>query len=614
MRKVLLLKKKKNNRWIITDKMFVSLFITGTIIQLSHVGAAFIDGLIIGRFLGSAALAAQGIANPIYSIVGIISGLLAVGMQVRCAREIGRGNSAAVAEYFSVTSYVGAALAIVMTGLTLSFSGPLAVALGASGNTAELVGPVADYLEGFGIGIPATIMTAIFAPAFQLDSGGKTVQRGALIETVTNIMMDLVAVKLKLGLFGIGLATSVSRCLNLIYLCCRQFGRKERMLRFVKPGVSVADFLRMLGNGSEKAVTRVANTIRPIVLNGIIISYGGTAAMAALSVRNNFTNFIEVFESGVASAVLLLTGFYYGETNKEAIGEVVSYGHKLIYGVCGILSAAILIFSKQLASLYVQEGGDILKMTSFAFAMLALQHPLHALIDHRISYLQAIHRIRNMNALVFGSRFVFVLLSAFVCGRLYGVYGILACYTVGDALCLAAVYILYAIKTRSLFPEKSSYLNLPKEFDLQPGDCISHDVRNQNDVSLCSEEIQQFCRAHDIDEKTSYYAALAFEELASNIIEHGFPKNSSSHLTIDLRVVVTEEGFAMRISDNCPQNNVTKRFEAVNAKDADLTRDIGTRIVSRVASDISYLYAYETNNITIRFARNKLQTADPDHV
>lgn len=74
-----------NRRWAITDKMFFTLFLTGAIIEFSMVGAAFVDGVIIGRFLGSDALAAQGIVYPIYSILGIFSGLLAVGMQVRCS-------------------------------------------------------------------------------------------------------------------------------------------------------------------------------------------------------------------------------------------------------------------------------------------------------------------------------------------------------------------------------------------------------------------------------------------------------------------------------------------------------------------------------------------------
>lgn len=42
-------------------------------------------------------------------------------------------------------------------------------------------------------------MTAILAPAFQLDSSRKIIQTGALIEAVADILLDLLAVKLGLG-------------------------------------------------------------------------------------------------------------------------------------------------------------------------------------------------------------------------------------------------------------------------------------------------------------------------------------------------------------------------------------------------------------------------------
>ena len=51
------------HRWAITEKMFMNLFATGTIIEFSQVGAGFIDGIIISRFLGAEAIAAEARAH-----------------------------------------------------------------------------------------------------------------------------------------------------------------------------------------------------------------------------------------------------------------------------------------------------------------------------------------------------------------------------------------------------------------------------------------------------------------------------------------------------------------------------------------------------------------------
>ena len=593
--------RKGNHRWDITDKMFLSLFLTGTIIEFSQVGSGFIDGLIISRCLGPVEMAAEGIVHPIYSIMGIISGLLAVGMQVRCAQMIGRGNLKDLSRFFSVTVYVGTAVSVLFMLLVLAFARPFAALLGASGNAADLLDPASKYLIGIGVGIPPLIMTAILAPAFQLDSGRRTVQTGALIEGAADVVLDLVAVKLGLGIIGVGFATAIASYLNLLYQYTH-FLKKDRMLHFVRPDVPIREFLQMLSNGGERALKRLMNTVRPVVLNMIIIAYGGTAAMSALSVRNSFSNFVEIFGAGIASAVALLTGMYYGEVNEEAIEEVDSCGKRWIFVCCGSVCTLMLIFAPLIARLYVSGDGELMRMVTFVIRMLALQNPLQALIANRIKYLQAIQRKRNMNLLIFAAQLVFVLLSAAVMGTLFGVYGILACFTVSDALSLAAVWFFYLIKCRSHVPTRRDILNLPEEFYLHPGDVISLDIRGMEDVSLAAEQITLLCRGHKFDSKTAYYAALSFEELASNTVEYGFPQNRMAQPIIDLRAVISGDVFVIRLRDNCPQFDITKQIAVANAEDADMLHNIGIRTVSKVASDISYLHTFETNCIILRFS------------
>lgn len=592
---------KKDNRWAITDKMFRSLMITGSIVEFSEVGAGFIDGLIISRFIGSEAMAAQGIAQPIFSILGVVSGLLAVGMQVRCSQAIGKGIRKDFNRFFSVTVYVGLVISFILTVLLIAFAKPFAVMLGASGNAAELADVTDQYLLGVGIGVPPLVMAAILAPALQLDSGGKKVRTGALIGASVNVVLDFITVKLGLGLFGIGLATAISFYLNLAYQCTF-FLKKDRTLRFVKPSVPAKEFFVMLTNGGEKAIKRLANTLRPIVLNAIIISYGGTIAMSALSTRNNFSSFAEIFGAGIASAVSLLTGVFYGEINKDAIEEVNKYKNKMILLFSGSISALTFIFARPLAGLYVGGNEEILDMVVFAFRMLAIQIMLLAMISCRIKYLQAIHRKTNMNMLIVETRVILILIVAFVLGKLFGVYGILASYTVSDAITLLSIYVFYAIKHSKIKPGRTDYLNLPDSFTINPGNVIDLDIRSEEEVSLASEQITLFCKGHKIDRKIAYYSALAFEELSLNIIQHGFPNVKDSEAMIDLRAVITDDTFMIRLRDYCPMYDVTKKIAAVNESEDDSLSGLGIRIVSAIASDITYFNTFDTNTLIVKFS------------
>lgn len=597
-------RKIKSTRWKLVDGMFRSIFITSAIIEFSNVGSAFIDGLIISRFLGAEAIAGEGIAHPFFSIVGVISGLIAVGMQISCSRLLGRGRVKDMNRYFSQSVYVATGLSLILTAVILLFSEPIAVLLGASGKAASLVAPASQYLFGLSVGVPAQILVAVLAPAIQLDSGRKLIQRGAILCSVTDITMDLLAVWLGLGIRGVGFATAASYIVNVAYLCLH-FRKKDRMLRFVKPDVPLGEFVGMLLNGTEKAIKRLVNVIRPVVLNTIIISYGGAVAMSALSIRNNLSGFTEIVAIGIASAVSMLTGLYYGEVNEEAITEVRICEYRNTFLFSSAVCLVLVLFPRPVTRLYLPHEGEAFEMAVFAIQMLGIQTILQTLLKSRVSYLQAINRKVNMTVLVFASQLVIILLTAFVMGRLFGVYGILASFAVSDAVSLLAVYAYYQIKHLTFLPGRKELLNLPAEFELRPGDVISLDVRSMEDVPLAAEQIDLFCRGHRYSPKICYYASLAFEELAANIIQYGFPQNKKKDPMIDLRVVALEDDLILRIRDDCPHFDITKRIAEVNADDSDPTSGYGIRITSRIARDIAYTSAFETNNIIITYSDPK---------
>ena len=133
------------------------------------------------------------------------------------------------------------------------------------------------------------------------------------------------------------------------------------------------------------------------------------------------------------------------------------------------------------------------------------------------------------------------------------------------------------------------------------GDVIVLDVRNEDDVSLVSQQIQLFCKGHKIDSTTGYDAAVCFEELAVNTIRHGFP-NCKKDPGIDLRVVYDPRELIIRMQDNCPPFNVERQIAMTVSQRAEKPGEhLGMKILSGVASDIHYVHSLETNNVILRF-------------
>ena len=210
--------KKTSNRWLVLDQSFFTMFITFSLIELANVGAGLIDGLIVSNFLDAEAMAAAGIAHPIFSISGIFGGMFATGMQTLCSRELGKGDVRSFNRLFSAVMILGTVFSAALTVLLLIGATPLAMLLGASGKGASLTAPATQYLRGVGIGLPGLIMAGVLSSAISMDSGRKRVMTSALLYSGFNVLLDLAAVAFHMGMFGIGLATAVGQYLQIGYL------------------------------------------------------------------------------------------------------------------------------------------------------------------------------------------------------------------------------------------------------------------------------------------------------------------------------------------------------------------------------------------------------------
>lgn len=110
------------------------------------------------------------------------------------------------------------------------------------------------------------------------------------------------------------------------------------------------------------------------------------------------------------------------------------------------------------------------------------------------------------------------------------------------------------------------------------------------------ERIQHFCLEKGIDEKRSYLAGLCMEEMAGNVVEHGFTKDKKDH-TADIRVVYKDGRIILHIKDDCIPFDPKTRYSLLEDQDAD--KNIGIRMVYGMTDDIVYQNLLGMNVLTI---------------
>lgn len=591
---------RAKNRWAMVEQSLLSLFITFSLIELTNRGAAVIDGLFVSIFLGPDALASVGVVKMINHVIGIVSGILAIGMQSRCSHELGSGNLTGFNRIFSSMFYLSVIVSVFCMIIVILSARPLAVLMGASGNGAGLAEDSAAYLRGMGIGFPSIVIAVVMSVACQLDNAKTRVRISSFINLISNCIFDYIAIKNNMGVFGIGLATALAKYLQVGFLLLH-FLKKDRMLCFTRFTMSFREITETLSLGTEKSLRSLGKVISPIILNRIVLFYGGSIAMSAFAVQNDLIDITEIFSAGLADAVALQAGIYYGERNKEALHAMGKAVHKLCAVFLGGMGAVLILLSRPIAMLYISERGKLFDMVVFSSVLIGIYAPLNGLVRSRLSYLNAIKKAHEMQIMTFLSSVVYTFLCAFVLSGLFGEYGALASNLMLTILLLLTVYIYHAVKSKRCVPCPDDYLALPACFDIGPGDLISLDIRNTDDVSIVAEQIQLFCKYHNIDSSTSIRIAVCFEELSTNIMKFGFPRRKKKPY-IDFRLVYADDELVMRLRDNCPIFNVEhynaqKTIFSENENEAQL----GLKLVFGLADNIKYVYSLETNNVIVRF-------------
>ena len=80
-------------------------------------------------------------------------------------------------------------------------------------------------------------------------------------------------------------------------------------------------------------------------------------------------------------------------------------------------------------------------------------------------------------------------------------------------------------------------------------------------------------------------------------MEHGFTKDKKRH-AIDLRVTVKDSDVILRIKDDCVPFDPGTRLELAEGEDP--IRNVGIRLVFRMARDVEYQNILGMNVLTVR--------------
>lgn len=174
------------------------------------------DTAIIGNILGDDALAAVGVAAPVYNLlIGFASGLTN-GFAVIIARYFGANNEREMKKSVSLTYILSAIIAFVLTSVSIVFLHPLMKALKTPDN---IITDTESYMRIIIIFSVLTIAYNMLAGMMRAIGNSKAPLYFLIISTFVNIGLDFMFVKaFNMGVAGAAYATVISQGVSVV-LC-----------------------------------------------------------------------------------------------------------------------------------------------------------------------------------------------------------------------------------------------------------------------------------------------------------------------------------------------------------------------------------------------------------
>jgi putative MATE family efflux protein len=277
-----------------------SLVIPSLIGLIAFSSAAIIDGMFIGNYVGTSALAAINLLIPFINLIFGISYMLAIGGSVSAGKYIGEKNILGASGVFSKIMICAAALSLIVTTFGIFFDQHIFTALG--GND-ELRPYMAEYFNIRVFFLPIDIITIGLYYFIRTDGRATLAATALLISSLANIILDYIfIVQLNHGLKGAALATGLASTIPFIIFMIYFFTPYKKLtFKFIQ--TKWREVFTSCFNGLSEFINEVSISFIAFILNWMLITQHGTQGVAAITIINyllmmGIMIFVSIAEAG----------------------------------------------------------------------------------------------------------------------------------------------------------------------------------------------------------------------------------------------------------------------------------------------------------------------------
>lgn len=587
--------KNNANAQMVTKLMFRLLPVQ---ILLAAVGSVngIVSSFFASNYVGVGAMSAVGLYSPLQMLLQAVSITLVGGSVILCGKYMGQNRQEKLHGVFSltVTLAVLASCFFVMLFLVMGFFD--LTGFFTRDRTVRLL--FDRYLLGQTIGVLPLILGNLFTSFLAMENRGKRTTMASLVYIAVNVTLNFLFVQvLRWEAFGLALASSLGLWVFLL-IEAQPFLTGKTHMRFQSKDLPWRESGALLRIGFPGAANNGYQTARGLILNWLIMAYVGSVGVSALATANNLLGIFWSIPTGMLAVSRLMISVSVGEEDRRTLTDVMGVMFKRFFPLMLAVALGLTLLAEPLTRIFYQDpAAPVYGMTLWGLRILPVCMPLSIICTHFVCYGQAsgkeglIHIVSLLDGVVCVAGFTALLIpwlgmnSVYIANVLNGIVAALA-------------FLVYACWKNRRFPRTMDELMvIPGGFGVPSSERMDLTVRSMEEVVTISRHIRSFCTARHIDPRRSYLAGLSMEEMAGNIVEHGFTRDKREH-SIDVRVVHKGDDIILRIKDDCAPFDPAEQQKLADA--GDLTKNIGIRMVFSMATDVKYQNILGLNVLTIR--------------
>ncbi len=315
------------------------------------------DVIVVGRYVGSNALAAVGSTAPLINLLVNLFIGLTVGANVVAAGFFGAGDNAGVERTVHTSYCLSSIGGIVLTFAGVIFSPQILILMGSP----EDVLPLSVlYLRIYFGGIIPTVIYNFGASLLRAKGDTRRPLYILFAAGIINVILNLVfVIFFDFGVAGVSLATVVSQTFSAVCVTFLLMREKDCFrLEFKKLRIYGDILLKILKIGVPAGVQGMIFSFSNVIIQSSANAYGAVV-VAGNSASQSVEGFIYTSMNGFAQGVLTFVSQNRGAKRFDRIGKVYLRALACVVVIGGVLGSLVILFGQQVFSIFSKNQAVI---------------------------------------------------------------------------------------------------------------------------------------------------------------------------------------------------------------------------------------------------------------